>query len=641
VRALALAVVALALAPATAAAAPPPGAREEVPVHSTAPDANIVHESFVRVFDPLPRSAGAHPAACDWVTYLRFRHAKGPADATKADSVAVMMPGFLGGAAYFDQVARNAVRDAGAKGRYVEFWALDRRSNCLEDHAGVQAAAGRGDPQVAFDYYWGGKAVNGKRFAGFPNPTSVPFLKTFGLERTVRDWYAVIRAGFPDPAVRARKVICGGHSLGGPITTAFAGWDFDGNPATTADAGYRQCAGFAGMDTRFSLGLPGGGGGLDITRAFFGLSAVSGAPYMNATPLTPETFQVPPIFGVGAYYNPSGTNALGGLPHTVNLDLAQVLLFSRDVVNAVTGPGIRQFRLSNEVALGGIFDDNSAPLSFLRASVGFFRGGKIVDKNFPFPGDGTYALPGDTSTPLYEWENYDDVGASGHPLARNEEGGFYTSRESEVSDIHELARTMFQAPADFIEQYFPSALTEDVSAAGAGEIDDLRYNGTSQKPALLILAGDSQDNSAPDTGPPIVGAPPNAQPLSRRVTLPGYNHNDVNTAARTQNDGRPEPSADELSRFMLKVAGPAKIRLTVAPKRVRAGKRVRVRFRVAKIEGCTRGVTIRFAGKRVKTNRNGRASLRVKPRRSGRPKVTARKSGCRAASARVRVLRRR
>ncbi len=615
----------------------------ETPVNSTAPDAGTVRESFVRVRDPLPASAGPHPAACDWVTYLRFRHRNGPADATRADSVAVMMPGFLGGAAYFDQLARNAVRNAAAKGRYVELWALDRRSNCLEDHTGVNAAARARNPQIAYDYYWGGKAVDGRKFGGFPNPGSVDFLSTFGLERTVRDWHAVIAAGFPDPKVRAKKVLCGGHSLGGPITTAFAAWDFDGNARTTDDAGYRQCAGFVGLDTRFSLGQR-GGGGLDVTRLFFALSAVSGAPYMNATPLTPETFQLPPIFGVGSYYNPNGTDVVDNLPHTPNIDLAQLLLFSRDVLNAATGPGIRNFRISNELALGGVFDDNSAPLSFLRTSVGFFRGGAVVDKNFPFPGDGTYALPGDTSAPLYTWENYDEVGSAGHPLARNEAGGFYTSRESEVADIRELSRNMFQAPADFIEQFFPSALTNDVTDAGAGErgrgLSNIRYNGTSQKPALLISAGDSQDNSPPDTGPPIVATPPNAKPLSRRVTLPGYNHNDVMNAARVQNDGRPEPAADELARFMLRVAGPATIRLTVTPKRLRAGRRARIRIRVAKIEGCRSGVTIRFAGKRVRTNRSGRASLRVRPKRAGRRQVTASKRGCRPGSARVRVLRR-
>jgi hypothetical protein len=35
-------------------------------------------------------------------------------------------------------------------------------------------------------------------------------------------------------------------------------WDFDGNPATTADAGFEQCAGYFALDTTVSNNLGGG-----------------------------------------------------------------------------------------------------------------------------------------------------------------------------------------------------------------------------------------------------------------------------------------------------------------------------------------------------------------------------------------------
>jgi len=50
---------------ATATAAPRPGTTVERRVDSSAPDARLVRESFVRLYDPLPASVGAHPAACD------------------------------------------------------------------------------------------------------------------------------------------------------------------------------------------------------------------------------------------------------------------------------------------------------------------------------------------------------------------------------------------------------------------------------------------------------------------------------------------------------------------------------------------------------------------------------------------------
>ena len=222
---------------------------------------------------------------------------------------------------------------------------------------------------------------------------------------------------------------------------------------------------------------------------------------MNVPPLTPETIQVPNVFGVGAYFDPQGTDLTAELPHTTNIDFSQRTLFSRDAAHfASNDPDIRDFTLTNEVSLAGIFDDNSAPLSFLRSSVGQTVGGPLVDKNFPTPGGGFLALPEDPATPLYSWERYRQVGAPGHPVQANDAGAPYTSREGEVSDLRQLARTLFEAPANFTEQYFPTRILTDVAAAGAGGFAELRYDGPSLRPALLVQAGDSDENSAPDDG---------------------------------------------------------------------------------------------------------------------------------------------
>jgi hypothetical protein len=261
------------------------------------------------------------------------------------------------------------------------------------------------------------------------------------------------------------------------------------------------------------------------------------------------------VVGVGAYYQPKATDLLTELPHTTNIDLSQRVLFSRDAAHfASDDPDIREFHLTDQAALAGIFDDNSAPLFFLRSSVGQLVGGPLVDKNFPTPGGGFLTLPEDPATPLYSWEGYRQVGTPGHPLGLNDEGQPYTSREGEVSDLRQLARTLFEGPADFTEQYFPTRLLADTSAAGTGAFPQLRYDGPSLRPELLVEAGDSDDNSAPDAGKPIVGEPPNSFPTSRQVTLPGYNHLDVATAAWHQNDGRPEPTSKALANFAINVA---------------------------------------------------------------------------------------
>jgi hypothetical protein len=149
------------------------------------------------------------------------------------------------------------------------------------------------------------------------------------------------------------------------------------------------------------------------------------------------------------------------------------------------------------------------------------------------------------------------VGKNGAPIALNEEGQPYTTRESEVSDLHQFARTSFEAPANFIEQYFPTKLLNDLQNAGkgdrSGDLAHIMYDGPSKHPALVVAAGDSLDNAPPDDGPPVTGDPPNSKPLSRKITIPGYNHLDVLTATRRQNDGRPEATAKTLARFAISV----------------------------------------------------------------------------------------
>jgi hypothetical protein len=86
-----------------------------------------------------------------------------------------------------------------------------------------------------------------------------------------------------------------------------------------------------------------------------------------------------------------------------------------------------------------------------------------------------------------------------------------------------------------------------------------------------------------------------------------------------------------------------RLRLVVRPHRVRRGAVVRVRFLVrtfaARLPIPVAGATIRFAGHRLKTNRRGRAALRIRLRRGHRAVVV--KTGLVSARGRVVVVRRR
>ncbi|RSS99673.1 hypothetical protein EF905_35970, partial [Streptomyces sp. WAC05374] len=135
-----------------------PVASGEVPgrtetVYPTSSPVTSVVASKVTLAVPLPPGSLPHPQACDTLSYLRWRAVDGPRSSAEAERVLVAQPGVFEGAGAFDSVARNTVARAADSGRYIEFWALDRRSNCLEDHTGVAAALQTGSFDTAADYY--------------------------------------------------------------------------------------------------------------------------------------------------------------------------------------------------------------------------------------------------------------------------------------------------------------------------------------------------------------------------------------------------------------------------------------------------------------------------------------------------------
>ncbi|MEW2812879.1 hypothetical protein AB0929_38285 [Streptomyces massasporeus] len=555
------AVLAVLLTAGTLTAAAPgagaEGTRTETPVTSTSPVTGVT-ESMVRVKVPLPESAGPRPAACDRLSYLRYRSADGPAASAEADRILVAQPGILEGAGAFDSVARNTVTRAAEQGQHIEFWALDRRSNCLEDRTGIAS----GDQHTAVDYYYRGKQVDGRTFGGYTGNAHLGWMAKLGIEQTVRDQYDLLTAELPSQALRKRKVLCGGHSLGGVVTGYFAAADFDGNRATTADAGYNQCAGYFALDTTVSttLGdlsgsipgdtnLPDIGLGYGVVQAGLDsgvLPRTLSAPVL----LNPETMTLLGIAGLGALKDLDGEADLPGyLPRDLNIEATNRFLFAKDTAAFLSGsPAVRDFRLTNGAVLGALLDDNSVPLAFLQTSVGFFDGGPIADKSFPAAnGDdarpGLYgtaykAIPDRPHGPLYTWRNYDRVGDPDDPGHRSADGTPFTGAGEEVTDVRQLARSLAEQPLDFTEQYFPTKLVTDIELATSPQVRKLVVHpeGLKANPVLTVLAGEGL----------LAGrVPADLHP----VVADGYQHLDVLTAAPVQNDGRPEPVSTSLAGF--------------------------------------------------------------------------------------------
>ena len=182
-------------------------------------------------YGPVKGSNGPGPARYDRSYVLKV----GPSSAKR---ILVLVPGTFGGAGDFRLVARDIVKRVPG----LQVWAWDRRSQALEDTS-VFAA---GDPDAAFDYYLNFKAVGGKTFTPVDGARDTPYAREWGLETSLEDLRRVVlRAG----AGGKRKVILGGHSLGGSTVMAYASWDFAGRP------GYRDVDGLVLID-----------GALDSTR---------------------------------------------------------------------------------------------------------------------------------------------------------------------------------------------------------------------------------------------------------------------------------------------------------------------------------------------------------------------------------------
>lgn len=582
-RPLLAAAIAAAAFPTTAAAAPPPSGvveRVETPWSSQAaidvPRWAGVQQSHVRLRVPLSAKYPAHPAECDWITYLRFRSADGPTDPQQADAVYVGMPGIFEGASAFDIIGRNIVSEARSRGRHVEVWGVDRRSNCLEDRTGVEAAKSARDARVALDYYFQGAEFGGRRFEDFrgtvPSTFRIDlhgkeaFQRQLGLEQTLLDYYAVIADGFPDPALRTKKVVCGGHSLGGILTGLFAAWDFDGNRRTTGDAGVDQCAGFIAVDTfavsRADRGLVPALSG--ITRPLGRLQTPMEA-FIELPLINPEMMAVLTGAAANAYWDgPNETSLPREIPRTPRVREALRIVFSRDLAHYLRGgrPDLTDLRVTSEAAFGLMLDDNSYNFSSIaQVSMGFPSGGPLAPKHFPLPnqlslipalrplttnllGTGRLVVPTSARTadgggPLYRWQRLGSV-----PTNR------YTNPSREFADLRQVARAFHEPPVDFLEYYFPTKLAYESGTAllglrpGALGRHLLHDDAAFRLPGLNLVGGEGPARTLGG----ILKRP------GRTVLLPAYKHLDPLTASPAQADGSAERSMVEATDFLLEVA---------------------------------------------------------------------------------------
>ncbi|MFI6217559.1 hypothetical protein ACIBCD_36610 [Nocardia brasiliensis] len=549
-----------------------------------------VEATYVRLHYPSPYSTMAHPEACDWISFVRYRSKKGPEQSSDADALLSVQPGTFSGAANNNPQGPQVVRKAAANGKSVEYISLDRRANCAEDRTGWVAAEQAGDYHVAADYYFHGKPIDGKTYR-YQTSQDLNYLGEYGLALTMDDWRAVIEYLLPDPADR-HKMACGGHSLGAFLTGPMMAWDFDQNPATTEDAGYSLCGRGIVPEDGFAMTDPAGFAGAPPLDAFF--SAVGGAVRNGVDlllknglgtaqwPVTAasEIMNVYYLAGMAADQKPDEESDLKNLvPADLRTEPWMRLMYGKDYLDLFTGNNLpRDFRLTNRAALGMLFDQNSAEY-VMQAGLGYYDC-PTTGKTYPVPnglgsvpilGPNLFVIPqrvgfGQNYTPadrnqLCGWKNYDQMPEAtidGIDPVR----GQPTDRDHEVTDIVEFARAMNpgRQPTDFFEEYTPvRIITDMIFALGLGRDGELRQlqNRTGgilnfllhgdrwqSTPAgrrnLTLLSGDSPLQNAGWGG---------ILPANAKI-IPGYRHYDVMTAAEKQNNGMPEMASSLIANFL-------------------------------------------------------------------------------------------
>jgi hypothetical protein len=190
-------------------------------------------------FATPPVANGHRPGGCDGCDRVTFSWMPGFDDPATPDAldrvgvfrvglpdarnVLVLVPGTSAGGGYFIPLAEDVV---GRTGGAWQVWSVERRENQLEDHSVLDAfKQGAETPQAVFDYYLGWLVDPSitTHFQIIPD-ASVAFARGWGMNVEIEDLHRVVDAA----GARGRRVVLGGHSLGGSIVTAYATWDFGG-----------------------------------------------------------------------------------------------------------------------------------------------------------------------------------------------------------------------------------------------------------------------------------------------------------------------------------------------------------------------------------------------------------------------------
>jgi hypothetical protein len=432
--------------------------------------------SVVRDLIDVPGAAEPHtPAALN--RGLAFRYALPSPQAPR--TVFVFVPGLNSGPNTGDILARALV---GVQGPELQVWVVAARSTLLQDRRGIDAALDYRHPDFALGYYYGSLEIEGHTFHKIKGQ-DIPYMAYWGLDVHLRDIRAIVRE------VRSRypnaRVVLGGHSLGGILAAAYAGYDFAQVPGATPPIPRPRPL----QPSQTDIGAG------DLA----GLLFIDGLPLWIPIRITPDRylhgFWVPVlgrIPGVERLTDPDPEKRIA--PFTKSTKLARTedsILLDVVSVYALLRPDARSYfpfrparglRITNEALVAGILSDQMQPDTLVRVGVeqpvGVFtrvpdpahinlHGLLDLQSGQPAPGESLIHLPAADSEP--------------RPRV----------------PIRELIEAILRPGGDFTEWYFPWRLLLDVALAAPLDPDDsfasryfsLTHVGDTRLPMLIFGAG--------------------------------------------------------------------------------------------------------------------------------------------------------
>jgi len=368
------------------------------------------------------------------VSYVRT--AISPASGNPPRAIAIMIPGFLGGATTYDPLARDLVRRFNGN---LEVWAVDRRPNQLEDRLGAEhAIAGATDPACVasppaancaisegVQFYY--PDIDNAPIGDFPGPNDldldldgifddqlplmdafgvtrepalmaqddVRFMAWWGLDTYFRDWKLLVEAARVIVG-QDGLVLLGGHSQGTTWAATFAAYDFDPDPSAVA-------AGHSLIDGLILIEGGGAGAGSETkpTLAQYQSSVASFAAPGGPNVFLSDFSGIPlqdlgtsgEVAAIAAYYQPTERAILQRTP--------------------VFGAGLLSLLLSapatNRAIAGMFLDDDFSPNPAFRVSIGFTDNGANFYQGAGgfFPTSLYLAQPAPGGA-LRQWKEYDD-----------------------------------------------------------------------------------------------------------------------------------------------------------------------------------------------------------------------------------------